>query len=215
MTGEEIEELKARYGRLFKIDVCGTTYLCRLLYKQDWDAVTKMRADNPRLTMAEFDEKIVGACVLGPLPAPEEGGWATRPAGVTPTLSQVIRAKSGFIVPEAEEYSTINTEDVGDQEEAARPSEEEIAALQAMSQYPLKGISFGSDYFVVRGVARLEFKQIIQGDPEDQDMLTAEKAVLWPKKVDWAKKPAGYCDTISQFVMAISGFSGPTAVEDL
>jgi len=217
LTKEQIEELKARHGKLFKTTVCDVTYLCRLLYGPDWDIINKMRADNPRITLSEIDEKIVNLCLLGPLPTIDDGGWATRPAGVLPSLSTMIRAKSGFIVDEYDGGANIVTEDLDEDMEMVKPSDAEKAALKATCNYGMKGVGIGTEYFVVRPIARNEFKQILASaeSQTDQDQKVAERAVLWPKKVDWDKKPAGYCDTLYQVVMAISGFSGPSLVEDL
>jgi hypothetical protein len=212
LTKEQIEELKNIHGPLFKTTICDTVYLCRRLYKQDWQIIMQMRSDNPRIPLSEIDEKIVNMCTVAP--APEIGVWATKEAGVVPSLSMVIRAKSGFAVPELDAYPVVDdTEAVS---EPTKPTAEEMAALKIAFTQSLKGVQVENDYYVIRGIMRNEFKQIISKTEQiDQDEEIANRAVIWPKSVDWSTRGAGHCDSISQLVLSISGFNGPTLVEDL
>jgi hypothetical protein len=214
LTPKEIAELKKDFGRIFKTTVCDRAYICRLLYKPDWDGITKMRQDNPKMTLNEIDEKIVNTCLIGPLPLIEDGGWSAEPAGVIPTLSMMVRAKSGFVVPDAD-VSMIDVEDIGEKEELKKPTESDMFVIKTSSKFQVKGVTIGNDYLVVRPLARVELRQVIQQPQTEQDVATADKAVVWPKGVNWEEKPAGYCETLTEVVMAISGFSGPSAVEDL
>lgn len=215
LTKEQIDELRSKHGPIFKTTICDTTYLCRLIYKPDWDIVCKLRDDNPNgVSQSEIDEKIVNMALLGPHPTIDSGGWAGAPAGVIPTLAGLIRYKSGFYTPEIGE--NVIVEDFDEEVEMTRPDDQTVAALKVNARFGLKGIGINKDYFVVRPITRVELKQIMQAsDQFDQDRNVVEKAVLWPKGVDWDTKGAGYCDTIAQYVIAISGYSAPSVVEDL
>jgi hypothetical protein len=217
LTKEQIAGLKKSFGRIYKVRVCDEDYLVRRLYKPDWDAVNKLKRDNPQVSFADIDEKVVNTALIGPLPDIANGGWAALPAGVVPTLSMFIRAKSGFVVPELSEESNITVEPLDEEEtEPARPDAATIAALKASTTFKLKLLGIEDQMFVVRPVTRVEWKQVLKTENQtDQDMAVCAKSVMWPKSVNWDDQPAGFCDTITQFVLSISGYSAPSAVEEL
>lgn len=214
-TPEQLADLKSKNGPMFKTTLCGVTYLCKLLYSPDWNIISQLREDNPKMSYAEIDERIVSTALIAPIPSMEDGGWSAVPAGVIPSLSALIRAKSGFSVPELPESMPI-TEDLDNDVEMEKPDEKTLAALKANARYGLKGIAINNDYYVVRPITRVEFKQVMQTkDQSEQDRGIVEKVVMWPKGVNWDEKGAGYCDTIAQYVLAVSGYAGPSAVEDI
>lgn len=217
LTPDQIADLKNAYGKIYKVRVCDEDYLVRRVYKQDWDAVNKLKRDNPQVSFAEIDEKIVNSALIGPIPDVESGGWSALPAGVVPTLSMFIRAKSGFVVPELADESNISVESMDDEEKAPeRPDDTTIAALKASTSFRLKLIGIEDQLFVVRPITRVEWKQVLRAENQtDQDVAVCSKAVLWPKSINWDDEPAGVCDTITQFVLSISGYSAPTVVEEL
>lgn len=217
LTPEQIDALKKEYGRLFKTTVADTQYIIRPMYKSDWDIIAMMLKDNPNLAMPELDDKIVEMCLVGPKPDLSQGGWSTLPAGVIPTLSKFISVKSGFIVPDLAEVSQFQLEPLFEEEKGERPDEEAVAELKRECPFNLKLVGIDSEYFVLRPITRQEWRFIVKNstDESEQDTKVVEKAVMWPKGINWATKPAGYVDTLSQICMNISGYAGPSTVEEL
>lgn len=212
LTEQQIDELKRAYGKLFKVTVCGTKYLCRLMYRSDIEAIAKVAEKNIDVSNLEVDEKVVSLCVLGPTPPIEEGGWAAMPAGIIPTLSSAIRRKSGFVVYDEDAPAE---EKLYEDEEVITPTPEELEVLQMATGYKLHGIRFEDAYFVVRPITRIEFKEMMNYSEPEQDEIVVKKACLWPANVDWDSVPAGYINSIVQYVMSYSGFAGPIDVEDI
>lgn len=220
LTQEQIDTLKKEYGKLYKVPICGTDYIIRPVYKADWEIVTKLAADNPSVGMPELDEKLVDIALIGPKPDVTKGGWAIVPAGVIPTLSKWIQAKSGFLVPDLAGQQEISSEPIGGDAVSiyGKPSDEDVATAKTQSSLKLNLVRIDDDYYIIRPLLRQEWRAIMKSAPEDsgeRDYLIAQRSVVWPKKVNWDETPAGYCSSITGAVMNISGYSGVTSVEEL
>ncbi len=73
---------------------------------------------------------------------------------------------------------------------------------------------------MVRPITRQEWRAAVtksqeSNDQELRNLLVADRAVIWPKKIDWNKEPAGLCETITEFVLSISGYTAQPDVEKL
>lgn len=220
MKQEEIEQLKAQWGRIYKVNVCDADYIIRPLYKADWDRITQMAKDNPSIELVDIDDKIVDIALLDPRPDIQTGGWATFPAGVISTLAKHISAKSGFIGPELAGWQSLFTEPIHVEKEAVKPTDDEVAELKARVAKKMTLVGIDTDYFVVRPITRQEWRHVMRQVASDttqaeQDALIAEKVTVWPKKIDWDELPAGYATTLAQSAMEISGYTGATSVEEL
>ena len=107
------------------------------------------------------------------------------------------------------------------QEKYPRPDPETVNLLKAQSgTTKLMLVGFDTDFFVIRPILRQEWRAIQAKATADtkqaeQDLAVTEKVLAWPKKVSWSELPTGYPSSIFQVAMQISGFEGPTAVEEL
>lgn len=217
LTEEQIAQLKEDYGRIYKVCVAGVDYVIRPMFKVDWDIVMLMLKDNPNMGTPDMDDKIVDRCLICPRPDVATGGWSTIPAGVPSTLSKMISVKSGFIVPELSDASDFSVEPLFEESVYEKPDEEEVKKLKKLCPFDLKLVGIGGEWFVVRPITRAEWRYITKNatDEGEQDIKVVQKTVLWPKGIDWNDKPAGYCDTLAQLTMNISGYAGPSTVEEL
>jgi len=216
---ENIDQLKAEYGNIYQIEVADIPFIIRPLYPEDWASIVQLLTDNPKLTQSDFDDKIVEAGLIGPLPDLSKGGWAALPAGISPTLSMHIRAKSGFMVPELADIATITAKPLGSVIQKPGPSQEELDKLKPTCPFTLHQLEIENYTFIVRPITRQEWrvaaaKAINEGDEEAKNLAVASRVVLWPKKVSWDKEVAGLCETITQYVLTISGYTAqPTATK--
>jgi hypothetical protein len=216
LTADELKELGELHGKLHRTEICGTGYLFRRVYGDDWVVLENFRESNPNASKEALDEKLVDLCLIGPKPDLLSGGWSNTEAGVLPTIAMLIRAKSGFVVPEFADQQLIDSEDLDPVPEVAKPTPEVLEKLKAESKFRLKGIRLEDLYVVVRPLTRLEWKNIQKFAGDDADKTLCEKAVVWPEKLNWDYDyPVGYTDTISQAVLNMSGFARPQVIEDI
>jgi hypothetical protein len=216
LTEAELKELSGLHGKLHRTELCGTGYLFRRVYGDDWKKLEDFRELNPTVTKDVLDEKLVDICLVGPKPDIMSGGWSNVEAGVLPTLAMLIRAKSGFIVADFADQQLIDSEDLSPVEDIVKPTEDELAQLRSNNKFKLKGVRLEDLYVVLRPLTRIEWKMIQKQASDDADKVLCEKAVLWPENIKWDYDyPVGYTDTLSQAILNISGFKVPEAVEDI
>ena len=95
-TAEQIAELKAKHGPLFKAVYPGSdTFLFRAITRAEYkDVVAVLETVDPRLRPELHDENVVKVGVVWP--KLETDFFSTCPAGQVPNLALQIMEKSGF-----------------------------------------------------------------------------------------------------------------------
>jgi hypothetical protein len=217
LTDELIAQFKASFGRVFRKELLGHTYVFRPLSRKEYIEVLNFVEDNKEtLKLNDIDEKCFDLCLLYPtMSAPEK---ATLPAGVVPTIAKSIQQKSGFeisdvfgtVVPAPPEIETLS-----DIDPWPDPSEDVVATLHAKTPHRLVLVKSGPYRFIVRGLGRFEWNTLVTQQDVDGDLTICKKATLWPEVVDWNGIPAGVVPSISQAIMRSSGFDLTTEVEEL
>lgn len=220
LTPEYIEQLKEQHGKIYKVKAADIDFVIRPLYKDDQQVLNDLVKTNANLTQADFDDKVVDLALVGPRADHSKGGWAALPAGIVPTLSTFIQAKSGYIVQDAPDSLGIKVENLGKTVVFTRPTQEEIDELKAVCPFQLRLVTIEGEYFIIRPVTRQEFRMAMNKSQESGDALSrdeeiSKKVVMWPKKLDWSGKPVGYPETLTNFALGISGYSLDAEVEEL
>ena len=101
---EKIDELKKKYGKVFKTVIGGDTYVYRMLTRIEYrqlqsELVPDMSDKNPVVTQEannNLEEKLVKLCVLWP----ENLEIDNLPAGIPSVLAPLISDASGYHVDE-------------------------------------------------------------------------------------------------------------------
>lgn len=219
LSDEAISELKTKFGKIYLVPVGDFEFVVRTLSKGEWETVMSTVQSNPNMTIDDVNEKIVTYGLICPQPDAQKGGWTGLPAGLVPTLSSWIQAKSGFIVPELD-IPQPRASTIGDVIIPVRPSTEDIDKLKAGTPFPIKEVIFEEESFVIRPITRQEWKVAAKratdsGDDMERDEEVCNRCVLWPKKIDWNAKPAGYCPTLSNMILTASGYNSTAKVQEL
>lgn len=220
LTQEDIDQLKATFGKVYKVKAADIDFVIRPLYKDDQVVLNDLVKTNENLTQADFDDKVVDLGLVGPRPDYSKGGWVALPAGIVPTLSTFIQAKSGYIVQDAPDALSVKIEKIGKQDVFSKPSQEDIDKIKQSCPFQLRLISIEGEYYVIRPVTRQEFRSAMAKSQESADVLSrdeeiAKKVTMWPKNTDWDKKPVGFPETIANFALGISGYNLDAEAEEL
>ena len=97
LTKEKIEELKAKYGKIFKVNVSGADYVYRGLSRGEFRAIQAKSITDPTGYDASqgsiIEEEMVKTCLIYP---EGEVDMDALPAGVPSLLSNYISEASGF-----------------------------------------------------------------------------------------------------------------------
>lgn len=217
-TQEVIEQIKETYPnlRLFKNNVAGDDYIFRLLTNQDWVSILDWMNTNPNVKQSDLDDRIVDTCVLWPrFEGPEAViRKATQAAGVIPTLSILIRQKSGFIIPDVAGQQ-FSVEELGGGAVPVEPTSDEIDKLKAAYKYKLYKVTIEGHIVIYRPVNRQEWQTILKTQDDDTDFATCSKCIVWPKKLDLNNLPAGVPRTVAGLIVECSGFNLESPVEEL
>ena len=98
VTEKQIEEWKAKYKDIYKIDVLGVSYIYRGLSRAEQKEIKKLVDQNKPNAQEWYDEEIVRRCVLSPVIDTEAGV-----SGLIDTLADKIMVASGYIPDSAPE----------------------------------------------------------------------------------------------------------------
>jgi hypothetical protein len=218
LTEDRIAELKGIFGKLYKVPIEEYEFVIRPIYPEEWNVIRKIIDANPGMAMEELNEKITNIGLVGPVPDAAMGAWTTLPAGLPTTLAMWIRAKSGFMVPELDSAMPIITP-IGGITKPTKPEDKEIEDIKSKCPFAIKQLAFEDDIFVIRPITRQEWRTIVQdaqaGDATIRDEGVCKRCVLWPKAINWDKKPAGYCETVANYILSISGYNLTSEVTEL
>ena len=98
LTKEKIEELKQKYGKVYKVVISGREYVYRPFTRGEYKEMQKEAAalyeqGSDPSAASDFEDEMVRKCVVYP-----EGitDIDDQPAGVVPALSTYIAEASGF-----------------------------------------------------------------------------------------------------------------------
>lgn len=210
LTPEQIQELKDEYGAIYKVEVCKCSFIIRPIYGYEYDEMRKIAGDQNAL-----NEQILQSGLIAPLPDFSKGGWSTKKAGIPDSLIRLIKSKSGFLTMDGKNVDLdTDVEQLHDTVKPIRPDEATLTKIK--QETPQAYIALLNDvYIVVRPILRNEWRNLKVQENENADFAIASRCTVWPEKFDYSSKLAGWPETVSRLILNISGFDGPTKVEEL
>lgn len=226
LTPELIAELKQMLAsrglpeKLYKFTIGDQEVVFRPLLIGDYVVIQEFIAANDgRVKQDEIDFKICEKATLWPQDLLWHEKWEVQLAGLQSTLSKQVLARSGFFVDEIDQSEFMAVEPLTTVDPGPKPEPAVVQELKARFKFPLKLIQVDGEYFAVRPLSRAEWKVVSAGDAAEMDLAVAERATVWSKESptapNFADRVAGTARTISELVMAISGFSSQATVEEL
>jgi hypothetical protein len=206
--------------KLYKFSLADEEVIFRPLVLADYATVQDyIQANEGRVRQDDIDYKIIEKGLVWPQELVHHENWERQPAGLQSTLAKQILARSGFFVDEVDQSEFMRVEILTQAEHGPKPEPAVVEALKAKYPWSLRLVQLDGEYFVVRPVARAEWRQITGADAADMDLVTAERACVWsrdyPEAPKFGERVAGVCRSLAEVVMAISGFSSNAQVEEL
>ncbi len=210
LDDQAIDLLKKRFGQVFVIALGNTDYYYRQIKDSEFkEGLTWYRENIPNgATEVDFDEWLVGRCLLWPLPNPEEGGWVARAGGIVPTLAKAIQDSSYFVVPGFTNPGKYRSVPISDSPEVLSPTSEQEAAAKAKVQnknLKVFKVTVGRCTFIGRSLTWSEVLKFTRGvsSADSLEMDVARIATLWPEDITFLEnEPAGtvrtYFDVIDE-----------------
>lgn len=92
MTNEQINELKAKYGKIYRISITGTDWYYRPMSREEFKAYNKEQAENvDSITQLDLEDKVFDLCNLNDVKSSE-----IKEAGVVSIVADLIMKAAGF-----------------------------------------------------------------------------------------------------------------------
>ena len=217
LTSEIIGELKQVYPKLFKISQSDQDFIIKPLNRGEWLYLQEMAKANPKMSLLDVDDNILRQGLVWPKWDPSVE-FMNMPAGVIPSLSQYIQAKSGFrnslSVGVEEEYEVLQDNPYTWES----PSDKDIEGYKAKYNLPMSKVTLDKQVFILRAIKRTEWNEInSKGLSQDSaEYALLEKALVYPEKDKLAQVLPGCISTLVENVIQLSGYKDePISCEEL
>ena len=94
MTSERIAELKAKYGKIFKITISDVEWFYRAMTRDEFKKYTREQSQSQvELTQADLEDIVFSMCNLNDITREQ---IKTLPAGIPATIADLIMKATGF-----------------------------------------------------------------------------------------------------------------------